>query len=57
MKKIIPCRLQGRNPNNPSDRRKGIPLVQRIEIKNDCIAYTITTVQKDSMVLEIWVDV
>ena len=57
MKKVIPCRLQGRNPDNPSDRRAGIPLVQIIEIKKECIAYTITTVQKDSMVLEIWIDV
>lgn len=56
MKKIIPCRLQGRNPDNPSDRRAGIVLVQRIEIKNECVAYTITTVQKDSMVLEIKIE-
>lgn len=26
------CAMRGRNPNNPSDRRKGCPTEQRIEI-------------------------
>lgn len=43
--------MRGRNPENPSDRRKGIDLEQTLEINNNGIANTITTVQKDNMVL------
>lgn len=42
---------RGRNPDNPSDRKSGIPTEQRIEIGGD-IANCLTTVQKDSLVLE-----
>jgi DNA (cytosine-5)-methyltransferase 1 len=45
------CAMRGRNPDNPSDRRSGIPTEQRIEIGGD-IANCLTTVQKDSLVLE-----
>lgn len=52
MPKIIDCvAMRGRNPENPSDRRKGIELEQRLEIRNDECVGTITTVQKDNMVL------
>ncbi|HZJ99027.1 MAG TPA: DNA cytosine methyltransferase [Tissierellaceae bacterium] len=43
---------RGRNPNNPSDREKGSPTEQRLEPNSEGICNTITTVQKDNMVLE-----
>lgn len=43
--------MRGRNTENPSDRRKGIPTEQRLEIGGE-VANTITTVQKDSLVVE-----
>ena len=49
--KII-CRMQGRNPENPSDRRKGIYLEQTLEPQQDGICNTLTNVQKDNIVLE-----
>lgn len=45
------CAMRGRNPDNPSDRRSRIPTEQRIEIGGD-IANCLTTVQKDSLVIE-----
>lgn len=45
------CAMRGRNPNNPSDRTAGIPTEQRIEVGGD-VANCITSVQKDSMVIE-----
>ena len=47
----ITCRLCGRNPENPSDRRTGIYTEQFIEFGSN-IANCITTVQKDSLVAE-----
>lgn len=47
----ITCRLCGRNPENPSDRKAGIELEQTLELGTD-IANCITTVQKDSLVAE-----
>ena len=44
------ARIQGRNPENPSDRTKGSPTVQRLEIGGR-ISNTVTSVQKDNMVL------
>ena len=43
---------RGRNPENPSDRSKGSELEQRLEINNSGCTNTLTTVQKDNMVLE-----
>ena len=43
---------RGRNPENPSDRRSGIPTKQRLEPNSRGIANTLTTVQKDNYVLE-----
>lgn len=43
--------MRGRNTENPSDRRKGIPTEQRLEIGGE-VANTLTTVQKDSLVVE-----
>ena len=50
--KIIDCiAMRGRNPENPSDRTPGIELEQTLEINPEGIANTLTTVQKDNMVL------
>ena len=44
---------RGRNPDNPSDRTAGIPMEQVLEPNADGVCNTITTVQKDNMLLEI----
>ena len=44
---------RGRNPDNPSDRSKGIHLEQRFEINIQGICNCLTSVSKDNMVLEI----
>lgn len=45
--------MRGRDKDNPSDRTKGNPnLEQRLEINSQRIANTLTTVQKDNIVLE-----
>lgn len=44
--------MRGRNPNNPSDRTPGIELEQRLEPNLEGICNTLTTVQKDNLVLE-----
>lgn len=49
--KII-CAMRGRNPESPSDRTAGIPTEQRLEPNSQGICNTITTVQKDCLVLE-----
>lgn len=51
--KRIPIAIRGRNPENPSDRTPGIPTVQRIEPQQENICNTLTTVNKDTMILEI----
>lgn len=43
---------RGRNPNNPSDRKKGSPMVQRLEPNTQGTTNTLTTVQKDNLVAE-----
>lgn len=43
---------RGRNPDNPSDRTAGIDLEQRLEIKTDGTSNTLTTIQKDNLVIE-----
>lgn len=45
---------RGRNPLNPGDRRKGIYLEQRLEVNWGGYSNTITSVQKDNYVLEIY---
>jgi len=42
---------RGRNPENSSDRTKGAPTEQRLEINQNGTSNTITTVQKDNYVL------
>lgn len=46
------CAMRGRNPDNPSDRSKGTDLEQRLELNQDETANTLTTVQKDNLVME-----
>lgn len=43
---------RGRNPENPSDRKKGSPMVQRLEPNTQGTTNTLTTVQKDNLVAE-----
>lgn len=44
--------MRGRNPDNPSDRTAGSPTEQRLEPNSQGICNTLTSVQKDKMVLE-----
>lgn len=43
---------RGRNPNNPSDRSVGTHHEQRLELNRNGTCNTITTVQKDNLVVE-----
>ena len=45
---------RGRNPENPSDRTKGIHLEQRLEVNWGAYSNTITSVQKDNWLLEVY---
>ena len=51
--KQICVAMRGRNPNNPSDRTSGSPTEQRLEPNLNGKTNTITTVQKDNLVLQI----
>lgn len=44
--------MRGRNPDNPSDRRAGIETEQRLEPNQEDICNSLTTVQKDNLVME-----
>lgn len=44
--------MRGRNPDNTSDRTAGIPTEQRLGPNSQGICNTLTSVQKDNMVLE-----
>lgn len=44
--------MRGRNPENPSDRTVGCPTEQRLEPNSQGISNTITSVQKDNLVME-----
>lgn len=44
--------MRGRNPDNPSDRTAGSQTEQRLEPNSQGICNTLTSVQKDNMVLE-----
>tara|TARA_E500000318_G_scaffold13630_2_gene13023 strand:- start:1880 stop:2950 length:1071 start_codon:yes stop_codon:yes gene_type:complete len=43
--------MRGRNPDNPSDRTKGSPTEQRLEINQSGVSNTLTSVQKDNLVI------
>lgn len=51
MDKVI-VDMRGRNTDNPSDRTAGIELEQRLEPNSKGVSNTITSVQKDNLVLE-----
>lgn len=44
--------MRGRNPDNPSDRTVGAPTEQRLEHNKQGICNTLTSVQKDNLVME-----
>lgn len=45
--------MRGRNPDNPSDRTVGEPTEQRLEPNSQGICNTLTSVQKDNLVMEV----
>ena len=49
--KVI-CRMTGRNPDNPKSRVPGLPTRQVLEPNQQGMCGTITTVQKDNLVVE-----
>ena len=53
VKILEPCfgAIRGRNPDNPSDRTAGAPTQQRLEINQSGVSNTLTTVQKDNVVV------
>lgn len=53
MKEYLAGAMRGRNPTNPTSRKTGIPLEQRIEIGHCGITFCLTTVWKDNVVIEI----
>lgn len=44
--------MRGRNVDNPSDRTAGVPTKQRLEVNDKGVCNTLTTVQKDNLVIE-----
>ena len=44
--------MRGRNPNNPSDRSVGTHYEQRLELNRNGTCNTLTTVQKDNLIVE-----
>lgn len=44
--------MRGRNPEKPSDRTAGAPTEQRLEPNSQGICNTLTSVQKDNLVME-----
>jgi len=54
VKILEPCigAIRGRNPNNPSDRTAGVHTQQTLEINQSGTSNTLTTVQKDNVVVE-----
>ena len=44
--------MRGRNPDNPSDRTAGAPTEQRLEVNEKGLCNTLTSVQKDNLVME-----
>lgn len=53
MKQFLIVAMRGRNPTNPSNRTAGIPTEQRLEVNTQGVCNALTTVAKDSLVLEI----
>ena len=51
---IEPCigAIRGRKPDNPKSRKAGFPTQQMLEINESGVCNTLTTVQKDNVVVE-----
>lgn len=49
---VVCVAMRGRNPENPSDRTAGRNTEQRLEAKTDGKTNTLTTVQKDNLILQ-----
>ena len=50
--KICIGAMRGRNPENPADRTAGCETEQRLELNDKGVSNTVTTVQKDNLVVE-----
>lgn len=48
---VVIAASRGRNPENPSSREAGIPTEQRMEVNSSGVSNTLTTVQKDNLVM------
>lgn len=44
--------MRGRNPEHPTSRESGLPTEQRLEVNKENVSNTLTTVQKDNLVME-----
>ena len=51
-KNVYTCASRGRDPENPNNRSSSVKLQQRIEVGSSEVSNTITTTQKDSLLLE-----
>lgn len=51
--KVLIVASRGRNPDKPTSRIAGLPTEQRLEIQRGGYTNTITSVQKDNLVLEV----
>ena len=46
--------IRGRNPENPKSRESGLPTEQMLEINKEGVSNTLTSVQKDNVVIGTW---
>jgi DNA (cytosine-5)-methyltransferase 1 len=46
------CAMRGRNIENPKSRKSGLPTQQMIEVNENGVSNSLTTVQKDNLVVE-----
>lgn len=53
MKHYIVVACRGRNPDRPTDRTAGLPTEQRLERQWGGYTNTLTSVQKDNLILEV----
>lgn len=47
--------MRGRNPDNPKSRQSGLPTEQMLAINKEGVSNTLTSVQKDNLVVENWI--
>lgn len=50
---IVIGAIRGRNPENPTSRKVGIPTEQRLELNQNGTSNALTTVQKDNVVIQL----